>query len=66
MYLLAFFLGVLGFWLLQLGLRTKSMKQRVQEIIRPDLEYLNNKEKSLRIFFGLTLLIASLIIFLRS
>jgi hypothetical protein len=66
MYLLAFFLGVVGLWILQLGLRTKSMKQRVQEIIRPDLEYLNNKEKSLRIFFGLALLIASLVIFLRS
>ena len=66
MYLLAFLIGTLGLWLIQLGARTKSIKQEMDESITPKLKWLNSKDKSLKIYYGIVLLIAALIIFLRS
>lgn len=64
-YLVAFVVGCLGFWLLQLGMRPRSAKQKMKEAMTTNLEWQNSKEKSYRIYFGIALLIASLIMFLK-
>lgn len=59
-YLIAFGIGCLGFWLLQLGLRPKSPKQKMHEAMTPNLEWMNSKEKSYRIYLGIVFLIISI------
>jgi hypothetical protein len=65
MYLLALFLGCLGFWSLQSGLKSKSPKQKMSEAMTPGLEWMNSKEKSLRIYIGILLLISSFVVLLK-
>jgi hypothetical protein len=65
MYLVAFCMGSFGIWSLQSGLRSKSANQKMHEAASPRQHWINSKEKSIRIYIGIVMLILSLVIFFR-
>jgi hypothetical protein len=64
-YLAGISLGWLGFLSLRSGLRTKSPKEEMQESMFPEKAWVYRKEKSMRIYVGIMMIVLALVIFLK-